>query len=90
MALRSALHHAGATALSEMLQFPVPAAEQRQDAFLLLGGEAATFRPRRNLGVDAGSGFRPSDGFARRCTALRIATPGFAPFRGWQNRRGSY
>ena len=29
MALRSALHHAGATALSEMLQFPVPAAEQR-------------------------------------------------------------
>ena len=29
MALRSALHHAGATALSELLQFPVPAAEQR-------------------------------------------------------------
>jgi Uncharacterised protein family (UPF0236) len=29
MALRSALHHAGATALSKLLQFPVPAAEQR-------------------------------------------------------------
>jgi hypothetical protein len=29
MALRSALHHAGAAALSELLQFPVPAAEQR-------------------------------------------------------------
>jgi hypothetical protein len=27
--MRSALHHAGATALSELLQFPVPAAEQR-------------------------------------------------------------
>ena len=29
MAIRSAMHHAGATALSELLQFPVPAAEQR-------------------------------------------------------------
>ena len=29
MALRSALHHAGATALSQLLQFPVPATEQR-------------------------------------------------------------
>ena len=29
MALRSALHHAGATALRELLQFPVPASEQR-------------------------------------------------------------
>jgi hypothetical protein len=29
MALRSAMHHAGATALSELLQFPIPAAEQR-------------------------------------------------------------
>jgi len=29
MAMRSAMHHAGATALSELLQFPVPAAEQR-------------------------------------------------------------
>lgn len=29
MALRSALHHAGARALSQLLQFPVPAAEQR-------------------------------------------------------------
>jgi len=29
MAVRSALHHAGATALSELLQFPVPATEQR-------------------------------------------------------------
>ena len=29
MAVRSALHHAGATALSELLQFPLPAAEQR-------------------------------------------------------------
>ena len=29
MAMRSALHHAGATALSELLQFPVPAAERR-------------------------------------------------------------
>jgi len=32
MALRSALHHAGATALSELLQFPVPAPEQRSMA----------------------------------------------------------
>lgn len=30
MAVRSALHHAGATALGELLQFPVPAAEQRR------------------------------------------------------------
>ena len=29
MAMRSAMHHAGATALSELLQFPVPGAEQR-------------------------------------------------------------
>ena len=29
MAARSAMHHAGATALSELLQFPAPAAEQR-------------------------------------------------------------
>jgi hypothetical protein len=29
MAMRSAMHHAGATALSELLQFPVPATEQR-------------------------------------------------------------
>ncbi len=29
MAMRGAMHHAGATALSELLQFPVPAAEQR-------------------------------------------------------------
>ena len=29
MAIRSALHHAGATALSELLQFPVPAERQR-------------------------------------------------------------
>jgi len=29
MAVRSAMHHAGATALTELLQFPVPAANQR-------------------------------------------------------------
>ena len=29
MAVRSAMHQAGATALSELLQFPAPAAEQR-------------------------------------------------------------
>jgi hypothetical protein len=29
MAMRSALHHAGARALRELLQFPVPVAEQR-------------------------------------------------------------
>lgn len=29
MAVRSAMHHAGATALSELLQFPAPATEQR-------------------------------------------------------------
>jgi hypothetical protein len=29
MAVRSVMHHAGATALSELLQFPVPEAEQR-------------------------------------------------------------
>jgi hypothetical protein len=27
--VRSAMHHAGATALSELLQFPVPGADQR-------------------------------------------------------------
>ncbi len=32
MAVRSAMHHAGAAALSELLQFPVPAAEQRSIA----------------------------------------------------------
>lgn len=32
MAIRSALHHAGAAALSELLQFPVPPAEQRSIA----------------------------------------------------------
>ena len=32
MAMRSAMHHAGATALSELLQFPVPATEQRSMA----------------------------------------------------------
>ena len=32
MAMRSAMHHAGATALSELLQFPIPAAEQRSVA----------------------------------------------------------
>ncbi len=30
MAMRSAMHHAGAAALRELLQFPVPAAEQRR------------------------------------------------------------
>ena len=30
MAVRSALHHAGAAALTELLQFPAPAADQRQ------------------------------------------------------------
>jgi hypothetical protein len=29
MAVRSAMHHAGATALTELLQFPAPAADQR-------------------------------------------------------------
>src|ERR1039457_1554487 len=29
MAMRSAMHHAGATALRELLQFPIPAAELR-------------------------------------------------------------
>jgi hypothetical protein len=29
MAVRSAMHHAGATALTELLQFPVPSADQR-------------------------------------------------------------
>jgi hypothetical protein len=29
MAMRSALHHAGATAISQLLQFPVPASAQR-------------------------------------------------------------
>jgi hypothetical protein len=32
MAMRSALHHAGATALSELLHFPVPVADQRSIA----------------------------------------------------------
>ena len=29
MAVRSAMHRAGATALTELLQFPAPAADQR-------------------------------------------------------------
>jgi hypothetical protein len=29
MAVRSAMHHAGASALTELLQFPVPAADMR-------------------------------------------------------------
>jgi hypothetical protein len=32
MAVRSAMHHAGAAALTELLQFPVPAADQRSIA----------------------------------------------------------
>ena len=45
MALRSALHRAGAAALSELLQFPAPAAEQR--AIACACGEQAHYHERR-------------------------------------------
>jgi len=45
MALRSALHRAGAAALSELLQFPAPAADQR--AIPCACGEQAHYHERR-------------------------------------------
>jgi len=46
MAMRSALHRAGAAALSELLQFPVPAADQR--ALACACGEQAHYRELRS------------------------------------------
>ena len=49
MAVRSAMHHAGATALSELLQFPVPAAEER--ALPCACGHNAHYRELRSKSV---------------------------------------
>jgi len=49
MAVRSALHHAGAAALTELLQFPAPAAEQRQ--LLCRCGHTARYRELRSKSV---------------------------------------
>ncbi len=46
MAVRSALHHAGAAALTELLQFPAPAPDQRQ--FPCACGHAAHYRGLRS------------------------------------------
>jgi hypothetical protein len=45
MAVRSAMHHAGATAMRELLQFPVPATEQR--TILCACGHQAFYRELR-------------------------------------------
>lgn len=45
MAVRSALHHAGAAALTELLRFPVPAQDQRTVACAC--GETARYREQR-------------------------------------------
>ena len=49
MAVRSAMHHAGATALSELLQFPAPVTEQR--ALPCVCGQQASFRELRSKPV---------------------------------------
>ena len=49
MAVRSAMHHAGATALTELLQFPVPAADQR--ALPCACGHQAFYRELRSKAV---------------------------------------
>jgi hypothetical protein len=49
MAVRSAMHHAGATALGEMLQFPVPAEEQR--SIPCSCGHQATYQELRSKAV---------------------------------------
>ena len=49
MAVRSAMHHAGATALSELLQFPVPATEQR--TLPCVCGQRAQYRELRSKPV---------------------------------------
>jgi hypothetical protein len=49
MAVRAAMHHAGATALSELLQFPVPATEQR--TLPCACGQQATYRELRSKPV---------------------------------------
>jgi hypothetical protein len=37
MAVRAAMYHAGARSLSQLLQFPIPAADQISGAFLVSG-----------------------------------------------------
>ena len=54
MAVRSAMHHAGATALSELLQFPAPATEQR--ALPCACGHHAHYRELRSKPVLTGVG----------------------------------
>jgi hypothetical protein len=49
MAVRSAMHHAGATALSELLQFPVPPTEQR--TLPCACGQQASYRELRSKPV---------------------------------------
>ncbi len=49
MAVRSAMHHAGAAALSQLLQFPVPAADQRRIACPC--GQQALYREVRSKPV---------------------------------------
>ena len=49
MAVRSAMHHAGAVALSELLQFPAPVTEQR--ALPCVCGQQASFRELRSKPV---------------------------------------
>jgi len=49
MAMRSALHRAGAAALSELLQFPAPAADQR--SLPCACGQAAHYRELRSKSV---------------------------------------
>ena len=46
MAVRSAMHRAGAAALTELLQFPVPAADQRTIACSC--GQLAHYREQRS------------------------------------------
>jgi hypothetical protein len=49
MAVRSAMHHAGATALSELLQFPAPTVEQR--TLSCACGQQASYRELRSKPV---------------------------------------
>jgi hypothetical protein len=49
MAVRSAMHHAGAAALTELLQFPAPAADQRR--LPCSCGDQAHFRELRSKAV---------------------------------------
>ncbi len=57
MAMRSAMHHAGATALNELLRFPSPATEQR--SIPCSCGHPATYQELRSKPVHrSGQGHR--------------------------------